>query len=162
MEKNVLINEVLKPFLEQVKMGDMRTVMFPKMFDNEIAISVGLGQGQASNVPFIAFLGKDQEVQNGIYPVVAYYKNHDVLFLAYGVSVNNQPALKWDADDKKFIDEYFKDLDISLKFAEAKYCKERIYSMYKLKGIGAMDKEILNQLAEDIIKFVGEYKKRIG
>ena len=41
-------------------------------------------------VPFIAFLGTNQTIKKGYYPVFLYYRKNKKLILAYGISVTNQ------------------------------------------------------------------------
>lgn len=63
-------------------------------FDN-LDVEIGFGIGRATSIPWIAFLGYNQRVQRGIYPVLLYYKDENVLILAYGVSATNQPIDIW-------------------------------------------------------------------
>lgn len=46
-------------------------------------------------VPFIAFLGKNQEITNGYYPVFLYYRKEKKLILAYGISAKTRGEV-WD------------------------------------------------------------------
>lgn len=46
-------------------------------------------------VPFIAFLGNNQTIKKGYYPVFLYYRKNKKLILAYGISVTNQGE-SWD------------------------------------------------------------------
>jgi hypothetical protein len=62
---------------------------------NELNIEISFGKGRATNIPWIAFLGYNQKVQRGIYPVLLYYKDFNLLILAYGVSENNDPIDSW-------------------------------------------------------------------
>ena len=48
-------------------------------------------------VTFIAFLGKNQAIKNGYYPVFLYYRKNKKLILAYGLSAKNHGDT-WDFD----------------------------------------------------------------
>ena len=45
---------------------------------------------------FIAFLGFDQTIKKGIYPVLLYSVNSKTLIISYGVSASNKPSVNWD------------------------------------------------------------------
>lgn len=62
---------------------------------NELSIEISFGIGRASSIPWIAFTGFGQSVKNGIYPVYLYYKEYDIVFLAFGVSETNVPSTNW-------------------------------------------------------------------
>ena len=61
----------------------------------KLDIEISFGKGKATSVPWIAFLGYGQKVQDGIYPVFLFYKAQKLLILSYGVSETNAPKLKW-------------------------------------------------------------------
>lgn len=71
---------------------------------------MSFGYGNFTSIPRFAFLGEGQEVSNGIYPVILYYKDFDELVLAYGISDTNKPHAQWhfSSDIPKTIAEYFR------------------------------------------------------
>ncbi|KAA2240056.1 DUF3578 domain-containing protein [Chitinophaga agrisoli] len=68
---------------------------------NDCEVDVSFGRGNLAHIPWIAFLREGQKVSNGIYPVYLYYKEHNILILAYGISETTPPALNWDVKDVK-------------------------------------------------------------
>ncbi len=66
----------------------------------DLGIEIGFGQGRATAIPWIAFLGYGQKVTKGIYPVFLYYKDIKRLILAYGVSEKESPTKNWSSGSK--------------------------------------------------------------
>lgn len=98
----------LKNFLAQAKTDNLKT----KHYESECLgteVKVSFGQGNTARIPWISFLKKPNTTSNGIYPVYLYYKDFDLLILAYGVSETNKPSVDWDLYDKKTIREYFEE-----------------------------------------------------
>jgi hypothetical protein len=94
------IGDLVERFLAQANGGqDLRTSDYPKEY-RELQVKVGFGQGAFSRVPWIAFLGQDQKVSCGIYPVLLYYREARVLILAYGISETNPPTIQWQGLDQ--------------------------------------------------------------
>lgn len=56
------------------------------------------GTGNAANTTFCAFLGNQQQVQHGIYPVILFNKSSQEIEVCYGVSANNTPEKAWPQD----------------------------------------------------------------
>ncbi|MGN6420872.1 MAG: MrcB family domain-containing protein [Pseudobacter sp.] len=69
-------------------------------------IETSFGQGNQATIPWIAFLGKNQKVSTGIYPVYLYYKEQQILILAFGVSETNMPLNQWNVSTQT-IEGYF-------------------------------------------------------
>ncbi len=78
-----------------------------KRTDNELQIEISFGVGRASAIPWIAFLNNSDKVQDGIYPVYLYYKEKELLILAYGLSETNEAKRKWNITNVPTIKEYF-------------------------------------------------------
>jgi hypothetical protein len=55
---------------------------YPKSYRG-FDVSVSFGQGNLAQIPWIAFLGPGQKTSNGIYPVYLFYREIDLLILAY-------------------------------------------------------------------------------
>jgi 5-methylcytosine-specific restriction protein B len=100
-----------------------------KKFSN-LSIEVSFGIGRASNVPWIAFLSENDYVQNGIYPVYLYYKENDLLILAYGVSEKNIPKNKWGLLKGKLIQDYFSENNLG---NPEKYGNSYVFKTYNTK-----------------------------
>lgn len=121
-----------------------------KYKDLDVVISYGAGRSTA--IPWIAFLGKNQKVKNGIYPVLLYYKNLNTLILAYGISESNTPSLHWGNENaKKTIKEYF------IETRQEKlnnYGSSYVFKVYDPNNL-PNDEDIYN----DIDELINEYKQ---
>lgn len=84
----------LKKFLLQARDGGLKTKEYTKTI-GELSIRVSFGQGGPARVPWIAFLHDSQNIMDGIYPVLLYFKSLDTLIFAYGVSETSVPAKTW-------------------------------------------------------------------
>jgi len=62
----------LEMFFDQVKKEDFRTKHFQKYYRG-LDVRIGFGQGTLAHIPWIAFLGENQEVQDGIYPGLLFF-----------------------------------------------------------------------------------------
>lgn len=56
---------------------------------NNLKVEAKFGTGRASAVPWISFLSEYDSVQDGIYPVYLYYKEKNILVLAYELAKLN-------------------------------------------------------------------------
>lgn len=101
----------LKKFLEQSNTSDLRKTGYSKKIQG-LSVKVGFGNGNQAKVPWIAFLKDTNRVQKGIYPVYLFYKNIDLLILAYGVSVTHPPNRKWNISNGKTIKQYFEEKNL--------------------------------------------------
>jgi 5-methylcytosine-specific restriction protein B len=89
------VGDLVVKFLEQATAGqDLRTSEYPKEYCG-LQVKVSFGQGVFSRVPWVAFLGPEQKVSDGIYPVLLYYREAKVLILAFGVSETKESASHW-------------------------------------------------------------------
>jgi 5-methylcytosine-specific restriction enzyme B len=90
-----LVGDLVEKFLAQAGAGqDLRTSEYSKEYRG-LQVKVGFGQGVFSRVPWVAFLGPEQKVSDGIYPVLLYYREAKVLILARGVSETNESTNHW-------------------------------------------------------------------
>ncbi|HCQ2718129.1 TPA: 5-methylcytosine-specific restriction endonuclease subunit McrB, partial [Escherichia coli] len=99
----------IEKFIEQAQQqSSQSTKDYPTSYRN-LRVKVSFGYGNFTSIPWFAFLGEGQEVSNGIYPVILYYKDFDELVLAYGISDTNKPHAQWhfSSDIPKTIAEYF-------------------------------------------------------
>ena len=60
-----------------------------------LTVRTGFGQGNWAKATWIGFLADGQTIQKGIYPVYLYYREQDILVLAYGISATNKPTMSW-------------------------------------------------------------------
>jgi hypothetical protein len=98
-------------------------------FDN-LEVEISFGIGRATSIPWIAFLGYNQRVQRGIYPVLLFYKDENLLILAYGVSANNPPIDTWpNLEALISIADYFEQNNLT---PPRKYGNSFIFNAYSL------------------------------
>lgn len=57
---------------------------------------ISFGLGRFTSIPWIVFTNYEQEVMNGIYPVLLYYTEQKKVLLCYGISESNSPRINWD------------------------------------------------------------------
>jgi len=89
--------DLLVKFLAQANKGDLKTSEYQKDW-NGFKMKASFGMGMAARVPWIAFTVPEVTVSNGYYPVYLYYKDLDVLILAYGISETNEFKETWPID----------------------------------------------------------------
>jgi 5-methylcytosine-specific restriction protein B len=89
------IRSTLDDFLKQAKAGtELATARYQKEYRG-LRVKVSFGQGTISNVPWIAWLGGEEKVSEGIYPVLLFFKAERKLLLCYGVSETRAPKRRW-------------------------------------------------------------------
>lgn len=87
-------SEFLSKFIIQSGENNLRTLEYPREFDN-LKMKVSFGMGMAAKVPWISFTAPGISTSNGYYPVYLYYKEKNILILAYGISETSQYPANW-------------------------------------------------------------------
>lgn len=123
---------------------------FPKEYKG-LRVRVSFGQGNWANVTWIGFLTEGQTIQTGIYPVYLYYRDIDVLILAYGVSETNQPNIEWPISHAQTIKNYFKQNGWKLK----KYKESLVYKAYTTEEL----QNITKDFDKDLNALINIYKE---
>ena len=90
---NENIKEILTVFFAQTETESLATRQYPSLYSG-LKLQAGFGIGVAAKIPWIAFLGKDQKVTNGIFPVFYFFKENHKLILAYAISEAEIPKYK--------------------------------------------------------------------
>jgi 5-methylcytosine-specific restriction protein B len=142
----------LKQFLAQAKTNDLKT----KHYDSEYLgakVKVSFGAGNTARIPWISFLKAPNKTSNGIYPVYLYYKDFELLILAYGISETNKPSLNWSIFDKKNIRDYFEE---NYHQKPARYGASYIFKTYNVNNLPAD-----SVLDSDLKAILQEYKELI-
>lgn len=88
------LKTILTNFFDQAETNDIGTSQYPRFYSG-LLLKVGFGVGRPAQIPWIAFLAKDQKVMNGIFPVYYFFKEHHKLILAYGISEAEKPNKFW-------------------------------------------------------------------
>ena len=96
-----------------------------------LSVQASVGMGRATGIPWLACVGYGQKVTNGIYPVLLFYKEHDLVVVAYGISASNQPTNKWLVSGKT-LNEFFKSQSIKLSPSEKKYGSSIYHSHFTI------------------------------
>lgn len=110
-----------------------------------LKVRSSFGQANWANVTWIGFLAEGQKIQLGIYPVYLYYRDYDVLILAYGLSETNRPPQLWPVTNKESISGYFARNQIKIK----KYRESLVFKAYDGKAIDSLSNDDdLNQLID--------------
>jgi len=86
--------EFLNKFIIQSAENNLKTVEYPREFDN-LKMKVSFGMGMAARVPWISFTAPGISASNGYFPVYLYYKEQNILVLSYGISETSQYPLNW-------------------------------------------------------------------
>ena len=122
---------------------------FPKEYKG-LEVKTGFGKGNWANVTWIGFLSGDQTIQKGIYPVYLYYRDKDVLILAYGVSETYKPSIEWPASNAQTVKDYFAKNGSQQK----KYSQSLVYKAYTAEEI----KNITDEFDKDLDYLIDMYK----
>jgi 5-methylcytosine-specific restriction protein B len=119
------LKEILVSFFAQSATGNLKPGLFPQFYSG-LKLKIGFGVGRIAKISWITFLGRDQEPQNGIFPVY-YFKEHYKLILAQGISETKSPRNNWMVfDGAQTVAEYFKTLSIT----PHKYGSSYVYQVY--------------------------------
>lgn len=144
------IKEILSSFLDQVETENHTTNHFPSYY-NDLKLKVGFGVGRPAKIPWITFLGQNQEPQYGIFPVYYFFKEHHKLILAYGISETNIPKINWQvSSNTKTIAKYFNSFGIK----PYKYGLSYVYEVY------STNKDLdWNKIETDLNSLIEKYKQ---
>lgn len=89
------IPELLDRFLKQANNGtELQTQGYLKEYRG-LRVRLSFGKGGIARTPWIAFLGGEQSVTDGIYPSLLFFREQQQLVLCYGVSDEETPRLTW-------------------------------------------------------------------
>lgn len=150
------MEENIKKFIQQFKSDQNNLDVNPYInYYKGLNVTTSLGIGTLAYVPFIAFLGGTEKTQDGIYPVILFYRNRNIVVLAYGISANNKPKKNWGVNDKS-ISDLFIELNLEkLKKSETNYLNSLVYRYYE---IDSLDTAVLVQ---DLNVLIDEYKQTL-
>ncbi len=121
---------------------------FPNRY-NDLNVKVGFGKGVWARVPWIGFFGFGQKPTDGIYPVLLYYRENNVLILAYGISATHKPSLSWSLVKPTRISAYFKSKKIK---ASGVYNQSFVYRVYEASSV------VPSEVVADLDELIKEYK----
>jgi 5-methylcytosine-specific restriction protein B len=142
----------LRKFLAQASTSDLKTLGYVQTYQG-LDVSVSFGQGNPARVPWIAFLADGQTVMHGIYPVYLFYKDKNLLILAYGVSETNQPNSSWNLSGAKDINTYFGEAGLG---KPVRYGKSLVFKVYSTPG--ELDED---RVESDLDTIIRHYKDNL-
>lgn len=76
--------EFLSDFVKQAGTANLKTKDYPREL-LDLRLRVSFGMGTQSRVPWVQIVSPDMPTTNGYYPVYLFYKEQNVLILAYGI-----------------------------------------------------------------------------
>ncbi|MDT0686437.1 MrcB family domain-containing protein [Autumnicola psychrophila] len=150
-EKKINFYPYLEKFITQSTTGSLKTKdLYPKKYKG-LKVKVSFGQGVSARVPWISFLLHPNTTMDGIYPVYLYYKEKDLLVLAYGISETNKPRTTWKFLEKKLtINALFNQTEIG---KPERYGESYVFKTYDTNNLP--DEELIE---EDLDTIITEYK----
>src|SRR3989339_75874 len=140
-------DQLLK-FLEQTKTESLQTSGYSHSYNN-LLVKFGFGIGTRSQVPWIAFLRDGQTVQKGIYPGYLYYKQHNILVLAYCFSVTNIPRDNWRIENKQSITDFMHNKGV---IGEIRFGNSLVFKAYEVSK--PLDEDTINK---DLLEITDYY-----
>lgn len=149
-------------FLEQSQTEDRRTVSSKSYIEKYrgLRVELSFAQGRLANVTWVGFLNENNKIRKGIYPLFLYERESSVLYLAFGVSEEEEPTENWPESVTK---QYNKlgDMDVSPLVKES-YPKSFYYREYPLnidnirKSMELNEEKIFKDLNEMIDIYMGK------
>ncbi len=94
---------------------------------NSLNIKSKLELGKNNKNSWIGFFAYQQNYKKGIFPIIIYYKEEDIILIAYGVGEVNYPKVEWDVK-KETIGEYF-------NYKNVQHKDSLIHSVYQLNSL---------------------------
>ena len=150
-KKDFNFYDTLIKFIEQSKTNNLKIQGYRNKIEN-LSIAISFGKGNIARIPWISFLYDGQTTSHGIYPVYLYYKEYDILILAYGLSETIPPEINWSFDTPpETISDFFQKKGIKPK----RYGSSYIFKSY---NINDLDPTIIN---EDLLEIIQFYKKQM-
>jgi 5-methylcytosine-specific restriction protein B len=151
-----LIAPLVEKFLQQGKAGDDLTVRGYLDVYRGLEVRVSFGQGNFARIPWIAFLAKGQSVSNGIYPVILYFRDRNVLLLCYGISETRQPGRSWGGiqSSAQTVSEWFRS---RFGAAPERYGQSYVRAAYEGDIAAAID-----ELKRELDLIIDQYEEILG
>jgi len=140
--------EILELFFKQVDLRNLKVSHYPENYSG-LNLKVSFGQGTISNVPWIAFLKDGKSVKSGIFPVLLYYKEQELLVLAYGIGEEKTSEETWGIDEQ-LISDWFTENNLDVPY---RYGNSMIYKVYKRQNLD------FEKISSDVDALIDLYNK---
>jgi 5-methylcytosine-specific restriction protein B len=158
--------QMLDNFLLQSQKEDLKTSSYPKEY-SDLKMKISFGMGTSARVPWIAFIAPEMQVSKGFYPVYLYYKEFNVLILAYGISETSEFAKTWPVEIMNSVStiKAFFDKEVP------RYGDSFVFKAYKLKiennkveYVTSDENKILTEkdIESDLQTLLDYYKKTVS
>lgn len=134
----------LTRFLAQCRTDNLKTAHFTNKLAG-LKVKISFGKGNPARVPWIALLAPGQHISSGIYPFYLFYKNQQVLVLAFGVSETLSPEIPWQQPSAETIGSYFKNHGLG---KPAKYGGSFVFKVYE---VDKLDKQQIETDLEEML-----------
>lgn len=149
--------ELIK-FLEQAKTTNLTYKDYSINYLDTL-VKASFGKGSSAKIPWVSFLFGNNTTSKGIYPVYLYFKDKEILILAYGISEENTPQNNWPdsiLNNKSTIENYFMN-EYGVK--PYRYGSSYISKVYNVKEILAgNDINLFIRIDQDLNNIINEYK----
>ena len=151
--------DFLDDFVKQTKTGGQKVKHYPKEFSN-LRLRVSFGQGTLSKIPWVQVVAPDVGTSNGYYPVYLFYKQENILILAYGIGESVE-ADSWNSEihsSKQRIDEF---IDNPFRYGNSYVCEhyEPIVNGEEVKYLRDGKEVSKKQMTEELDSLVDYYKE---
>lgn len=151
--------DFLDDFVKQTKTGGQKVKHYPKEFSN-LRLRVSFGQGTLSKIPWVQVVAPDVGTSNGYYPVYLFYKQENILILAYGIGESVE-AESWNSEihsSKQRIDEF---IDNPFRYGNSYVCEhyEPIVNGEEVKYLRDGKEVSKKQMTEELDSLVDYYKE---
>jgi len=156
------ISEILNKFILQAKEGSLKTADYSKEY-LDLKMKVSFGMGVLARVPWISFTAPEMSTSNGYYPVYLFYREHNILILAYGISETSEYGEGWSKEITESKQRIADVISNPARYGDSFVCKQ--YSpqikdgkVFFLKDGNEVSSDSLERDLKDIIDF---YKKSV-
>ena len=151
--------DFLDDFVKQTKTGGQKVKHYPKEYSN-LRLRVSFGQGTLSKIPWVQVVAPDVGTSNGYYPVYLFYKQENILILAYGIGESVE-ADSWNSEihsSKQRIDEF---IDNPFRYGNSYVCMhyEPIVNGEEVKYLRDGKEVSKKQMTEELDSLVDYYKE---
>lgn len=153
----------LDKFILQAHSDSLKTSEYPREF-LDLKMKVSFGQGGKARIPWINFTAPEMSASNGYFPVYLYYRDLNILILAFGLSETIEYGESWAADvisDKTKISDFLPN--------PPRYGSSYVFKSYTPKIVGGKvtysnDGVELSSatLNADLVEIINIYKKCVA
>ena len=156
------INSLLSKFILQAKEGSLKTAEYPKEY-LDLKMKVSFGQGGLARVPWISFTAPEMTTSNGYYPVYLFYREQNILILAYGISETSEYGEVWSREVTENKTRIADVIPNPPRYGDSYVCKQYIPQIKDGKVFFTRDgnEASSDSIERDLKEIVDFYKKNV-